>query len=475
MPGLTAEAPARAVGRYQLDTEVGRLAPAERAARGKEARARVPRDSHSVFDPPSDRPDPVALLAEQAQTRVPELVPVRWGRMWSPRSLTTAARPCRWPADLASDPGPGWPCRPAATRTCPTSASSARPNAACFDVNDFDETLPGPWEWDVKRLAASLEVAGATTSSRKQSRGRAGHGRSLPRGDARVRRHVATWTSGTPTPTSTECGRVRSELQAAAAQDLDKGLAKARTRDSIQALGQADQEMVAGDRGSTPTRRSWSRRRAAARRPDRENRGGAEEPDRGYQRTLRATAGTCWTSRFVDMARKVVGVGSVGTHCRIALLWDGTRVTPCSSRSSKPQRRCSGRDAVSPSTPTRASGSSSANSSPRPRATSSSGGRGGDRGRAQDFYVSQLRDMKGSAEVTKQVPRAASTQHCAGDAGPGARPLGRPHRRRRLPRRRDCSPAIASFAVAYADQNQLDYQALVDAAKSGRITAEHGL
>ena len=77
MSGLTAEAPARAVGRYQLDTEVGQLTPAERAARGKAARAQVPRDSHAVFDPPADRPDPIALLEQQATTRVPELVPVR--------------------------------------------------------------------------------------------------------------------------------------------------------------------------------------------------------------------------------------------------------------------------------------------------------------------------------------------------------------------------------------------------------------
>ena len=81
MPARTVEAPARAPGRYQLDTSAGLLTPAERAARGKEARARVPRDSHAVFDPPSDRQDPIGLLEEQSRTRVPELVPVRWGRM----------------------------------------------------------------------------------------------------------------------------------------------------------------------------------------------------------------------------------------------------------------------------------------------------------------------------------------------------------------------------------------------------------
>ena len=78
---LTAEAPPRGSQRYQLDPGVGRLTPAESAARGKTARAEVPRDSHAIFDPPPDRPDPIGLLAEQAKSRVPELVPVRWGRM----------------------------------------------------------------------------------------------------------------------------------------------------------------------------------------------------------------------------------------------------------------------------------------------------------------------------------------------------------------------------------------------------------
>jgi hypothetical protein len=81
MPAQTVEAPARAMHRYQLDNGFGRLTPAERVVRGKAARAEVPRDSHAVFDPPSDRADPIALLEEQARSRVPELVPVRWDRM----------------------------------------------------------------------------------------------------------------------------------------------------------------------------------------------------------------------------------------------------------------------------------------------------------------------------------------------------------------------------------------------------------
>src|SRR6185312_14014043 len=160
MPAQTVEAPARAVPRYQLDSGCGRLTPAERVARGKAARAEVPRDSHAVFDPPSDRADPIALLEEQARSRVPELVPVRWGRMLvSPFTYYRgAALPMA--SDLATTPVSGisvQACGDAHLSNFGLFGSAER--RLMFDVNDFDETLPGPWEWDVKRLAASLEVA----------------------------------------------------------------------------------------------------------------------------------------------------------------------------------------------------------------------------------------------------------------------------------------------------------------------------
>ena len=105
MTELTAEAPERIVPHYQLEPGLGRLTPAERAARGKSARAEVPRDSHAAFDPAPHRPDPVALLAAQAQSRVPELVPIRWGRMTvSPFAYYRgAALPMA--SDLAGTPG----------------------------------------------------------------------------------------------------------------------------------------------------------------------------------------------------------------------------------------------------------------------------------------------------------------------------------------------------------------------------------
>src|SRR5579864_4219163 len=161
MSALTGEPRLQGPGHYRLDPGAGRLSPAERAARGKQARAAVPLASHAVFDPPADRPDPLALLEEQAASRVPELVPVRYGRMMtSPFSyFRGAALPMA--SDLAVTPVSGIPvqaCGDAHLSNFGLFGSAER--RLMFDVNDFDETLPGPWEWDVKRLAASLEVAG---------------------------------------------------------------------------------------------------------------------------------------------------------------------------------------------------------------------------------------------------------------------------------------------------------------------------
>ena len=150
----------RPVKPYRLDTSLSHLTAAERAVRGKAARAEVPLESHETFDPPADRPDPIALLEEQGRSRVPELVPVRYGRMMvSPFTyFRGAALPMA--SDLAGTPVSGLAvqaCGDAHLSNFGIFGSAER--RLVFDVNDFDETLPGPWEWDVKRLAASLEVA----------------------------------------------------------------------------------------------------------------------------------------------------------------------------------------------------------------------------------------------------------------------------------------------------------------------------
>ena len=154
-------------------TQSGRvehLSPAERVARGKAARAEVPRSAHAAWEPPADRPSPVDLLEEQAKTRVPELVPIRYGRM-----LVSAFTFYRGAAYLMASDLSGLPRTSLRAQLCGDAhlsnfgAYAAPDRRLVFSVNDFDETLPGPFEWDVKRLAASFAVAGRDRGFRRQA------------------------------------------------------------------------------------------------------------------------------------------------------------------------------------------------------------------------------------------------------------------------------------------------------------------
>src|SRR5271170_5299221 len=139
---------------------VAHLTVAERVARGKAARAEVPRSRHADFEPPSDRPDPVELLERQAKTRVPELVPIRYGRMLvSPLTFYRGAA-LIMASDLSRTPRSGLTAQCCGDAHLSNFGLFASPERELvFDVNDFDETLPGPWEWDVKRLATSILIA----------------------------------------------------------------------------------------------------------------------------------------------------------------------------------------------------------------------------------------------------------------------------------------------------------------------------
>src|SRR5262245_33390867 len=141
--------------------KVEHFSPAERAARGKAARADVPRTSHGEWEPPPHRPDPVELLEEQAQTRVPELVPIRYGRMLvSPFTFYRGAA-YLMASDLAVGPRTGLHSQLCGDAHLSNFGVFAAPDRRLvFALNDFDETLPGPFEWDVKRLVASFAIAG---------------------------------------------------------------------------------------------------------------------------------------------------------------------------------------------------------------------------------------------------------------------------------------------------------------------------
>ena len=178
--------PVKGASRRQAE---GQLSRADRVARGKDARTVAPLESHAEFQPGGSR-DPVGLLLEQAKSRVPELVPIRHGRMLvSPFTFYRgAALPMA--ADLATTPTSGLRVQLCGDAHLSNFGAFASPERQLvFDVNDFDETLPGPFEWDVKRLAASLAVAGRDNGFPAQGppQDRPGGGRGLPDGDARVR------------------------------------------------------------------------------------------------------------------------------------------------------------------------------------------------------------------------------------------------------------------------------------------------
>ncbi|MFY9864314.1 MAG: DUF2252 family protein, partial [Trebonia sp.] len=239
MSVLTAEAPPRGTQRYQLDPGVGRLTPAESAARGKTARAEVPRASHATFDPPPDRPDPISLLEEQGKSRVPELVPIRYGRMMvSPFTYYRgAALPMA--SDLAATPVSGMAvqaCGDAHLSNFGLFGSAER--RLVFDVNDFDETLPGPWEWDVKRLAASLEVAARGNGFPGKQRREI-----VAAAVARYRQAMRSFAGMTNLAVwyaHMDMDQMRAQFDAQLRPQerkvVDKGLAKARTRDSMEEL-----------------------------------------------------------------------------------------------------------------------------------------------------------------------------------------------------------------------------------------------
>ena len=333
MPGQTVEAPALATGRYQLDTGMGRLTPAERAARGKEARARVPRDAHAAFERPSDRPDPIALLEEQAQSRVPELVPIRWGRMMvSPFTYYRgAALPMA--SDLATTPVSGLAvqaCGDAHLSNFGLFGSAER--RMMFDVNDFDETLPGPWEWDVKRLAASLEIAGRDNGFPVKQRRDA-----VLAAVSRYRQAMREFTAMTSLDVwyaHADITELRAQFDARLRERqrkyLDKGLAKARTRDSMQELAKLTRMVDGRPRiiSDPPLLVPVDELMPAER-----DRAEIEAEIKGllgqYQRTLETDRRYLLQQyEFCDMARKVVGVGSVGTRAWIALFMGRDNTDP---------------------------------------------------------------------------------------------------------------------------------------------------
>jgi uncharacterized protein (DUF2252 family) len=301
------------------------LSVAERVARGKAARAEVPRSSHASFEPSPTRADPVELLERQAQTRVPELVPIRYGRMLvSPFTFYRGAAMIM-AQDLAATPRSGLNvqcCGDAHLSNFGLFASPER--RLVFDLNDFDETLHGPWEWDVKRLAVSMLIAARDNNFSVKDQARivlttVKEYRTAMASFAGMD-NLEVWYSHLNAESVIR--EYASQYKPTIIKRAEKAAAKAQTRDSISAFSKlteiVDGEVRIVDQSPliVPVDRLGL---------------GDRERDEAFEvlrELLRAYRATLEFSRralleqfeLVDFARKVVGVGSVGTRAWIALL-----------------------------------------------------------------------------------------------------------------------------------------------------------
>jgi uncharacterized protein (DUF2252 family) len=487
MSVTTAARPARPVHRYQLDTGLGHLTPEERAVRGKAARAEVPLDSHAEFEPAADRPDPIALLEEQGASRVPNLVPVRYGRMMaSPFSYYRgAALPMA--ADLVTTPVTGLAvqaCGDAHLSNFGVFGSAER--RLVFDVNDFDETTPGPWEWDVKRLAASLEVAARDNGFPGKKRraivaAAVAQYREAMRSFADMT-NLEVWYAHADMDTLRQ--QNPAQLKTRQRKAVDKGLAKARTKDSMQAVDKLTHMVDGKPRIIADPPLIVPADQLIPDEIDRKNfEGLISDLVAGYRRTMETDRRYLLEQyEFCDMAHKVVGVGSVGTRCWIVLMLGRDTGDPLflqvkeaqdsvlcryvgSSRySNQGQRVVAGQRLMQASSDIFLGWQRVAI--------------GAENNGHRDFYVRQLRDWKFSLDIEAMVPRGLRIygQLCGWT-------LARAHARSGdriaiaayLGGSDVFDRAITQFASAYADQNAKDHEALLAAVKSGRIMAENDL
>ena len=448
----------------------------ERAEAGKLLRATVPRASHGAWEPDPARPDPISILEQQAASRVPELIPIRHGRMAaSPFGFFRgAAAVMAW--DLAHTPDIGVNVQACGDAHLVNFGIFATPERnLVFDVNDFDETLPAPWEWDVKRLAASIVVAGRS------------NGFSADENDLAVRTAIGTYRErmfelATMRTLDVWYARVdvdevmsMFETLATSPDGLkvaQRTVAKARTHDTMHAVAKLT-EVVDGER------------RIADHPPLIDHVALANAADQirvlyeGYLSTLAPELQLLMNRfRIVDVARKVVGVGSVGTRCWIALFEGGADDDPLLLQIKEAQSSVL-EDELNVGSIYRHHGERVVHGQRLMQAASDLF-LGWSTNPATDihYYFRQLHDMKGSADVPSMTSvqlansgricgwalarahaRSGDTAMISGYLGPGA----------------EFDKAIVSFAERYADQNELDYAAMVEAVASGRIVAEDGV
>ena len=462
-----------------------RLTVSERRARGRAARSEVPRSAHADWGPHPDRPEPVELLDEQAQTRVPELVPIRNGRMASSAFAFFRGAAYVMASDLAATPRTGLNVQACGDAHLSNFGGFAAPDRhLVFDINDFDETLPGPWEWDVKRLVASLEIAARERGMNRKERER------IVRGSVGAFRQAMTDFAGLSNLDVFYARMDRERIVALASrigredmiEQLERNTQKARKKNSLRALRKL-------------TKVEDGRRRFDSAPPllvpvhELVPEGEADDLEQGlrvlivrYAETLRDEVRQLLARyEFIDLARKVVGVGSVGTQAWVVLLVgrdEGDplllqvkeaepsvleRFLPASEFENHGRRVVEGQRLIQGASDLMLGWIRNEE---------------GLDGQVRDFYVRQLWDWKQSADIETMGREEleiygglcgwtlARAHARSGDGVAIAAYLGKSDRFDR---------ALVPFAAAYADQNERDHSAFVDAIKAGKLEAESGV
>jgi uncharacterized protein (DUF2252 family) len=464
----------------------------DRRAAGEEARDRTPPASHAGWAPASDRPDPVGLLEEQNRTREPDLVPVRHGRMLvSPFTFYRGAAKVM-AADLADTPTAGLKVQLCGDAHLSNFGAFASPERQLlFGLNDFDETLPGPFEYDVKRMAASFAIAGRNNGFSKADT------KAATLASARAYRQAMASFAAMGTmdiwyahldqdqllQAMRTAAKASGKQKAAkrAEKKAERALTKARTRDSLQALSKLGEvvdgryRIVSQPPIVVPMRELEATYGLSGDQIEQVLR----QQFRAYRATLRDDQRHL-LERFelVDMARKVVGVGSVGTRAFIALLQGRDQRDPLflqvkeattsvlEDHLAKSRYKQHGERVVY---------------GQRMLQAASDIYLGWTKGALEDtrhYYWRQLRDMKGSVEVETMAPiglnlyadlcgwTLARAHARSGDPIAIAAYLGNGDQFDR---------SITDFSRRYADQNEQDHQAFTDAIRSGRLTALKGV
>ena len=465
-------------------TRVEHLSVAERAAAGKAARAEVPRSSHGDWEPAADRRDPIELLREQAETRVPELVPIRHARMTVSAFTFYRGAAFIMAADLAATPSSGLKAQLCGDAHLSNFGAYAAPDRQLvFDLNDFDETLPGPWEWDVKRLAASLEIAGrALEFTPKVRRGivtaTVGAYREAMREFAGMR-NLDVWYARLDIDPM--LSQIRAQADRAVRKRLDKAEAKARGKDRLRALAKLTREVDGEPRLISDPPLIVPIDELVPKADALELHAGIRDLIREYRATLSGELRDLVEQyRYVDLARKVVGVGSVGTRAWVVLMLgrdnedplflqvkeaEPSVLEPFAGRS---QYRNHGRRVVEGQRLMQAASDITLGWIRSP----------GLDGVARDFYIRQLWDSKWSAEVETMDARGLGLY-----ANACGWTLARAHARSGdeieiaayLGSGDSFDRAIARFSAAYADQNERDHAALRSAIEDGSLEAQPGV